>query len=462
MALFNPKSTSEESDNKKKTEKKEDKKQGIRYTAETENKITIYKNCIVHKGKYTLYFLVNLYNYNLYTESSTSSQIDALSNLILNIESSFSDVKFSLFRFHDVVSPDHYLKDFVKTVQLWQPDFRPTPEFQKNAHVLSKDYCFLAINIDEKKNIDFNQTSIKEMVKDYKDQFLDLFSSYEQQRIDTKRINDMSTKIFNIGQNLLKPCPEDILLSFYISRIFPSYDIVLESEMKERNKAILSYLQQDFIDHFNYFEMTNAGVELFGAQQQITYGSVIDIVEFPDEIPSEMFPLNLNGIVVNNKTLSKQQAKLKFTRKRADIEYEEETAVQAGSMDVNLELDDYKNMADLGLAAISMGKKIVESDIHILVLADDLEALNNRRAGLISDLKDRDIVATFSPAQATTYLDSFINLRPKKYPFTFDLRYPLSFRLNQGNTICDQDSKYTVPVLGHYVDAAEATSNQAY
>lgn len=304
--------------------------------------------------------------------------------------------------------------------------------------------------------------SLKDIAKGYVDTFLDAFTSYEQQKIDIDRITSLGTQIANVGQNMIRPCPEEILLSFYIGRIFPSYDIILERGEEQRNKAVLSFLQQDFIDHFNYFEMTNAGVELFGAKQQITYGSIIDIIEFPDEINSEYFPLTLNGLVVNSKTMTKQQAKLKFTRKRADIEFEEETAMQAGSRDVHLELADYKDLTDLALAGVSKGMKFIDSDIHILVLGDDLETLNERRAGLISELKDRDIIATFSPVQAETYIDSFIKLRPKKYPFTTDLRFPLAFRLNQGNTICDQDSKYTVPVLGHYVDAAEAQSNQTY
>lgn len=455
--------------NKDKDKKEEEKKngkfqknEGPRYTAITENKVTIYKNCIVHKGKYTLYFLMNMYNYNLYSVGSNSSQLDVISNLILNLENVLGEVKFSLFRFHDIVSPQHYLEDFIKTVRLWQPDFQPTPEFKNNLHVLAKDYCFLAINIDEKKNIDLNQASLKDIAKGYIDSVLDAFSSYEQQQVDTKRIDTLTTQIFNVGQNLLRPCPEEILMSFYINRIFPSYDIVLDRSDAARNKAVLSYLQQDFIDHFNYFEMTNAGVELFGAKQQITYGSIIDIVEFPDEITSEYFPLTLNGLIVNSKTMTKQQAKLKFTRKRADIEFEEETAMQAGSRDVHLELADYKDLTDLALAGVSKGMKFIDSDMHILVLGDDLDTLNERRAGLISDLKDRDIIATFSPVQAPTYIDSFIKMRPKKYPFTTDLRFPLAFRLNQGNTVGDQDSKYTVPVIGHYVDSAEATSNQQY
>lgn len=297
------------------------------------------------------------------------------------------------------------------------------------------------------------------MVKEYKDNLIDTFANFEQQNIDTAKIEEISTTIENIGQQLLKPCPEEILLSYFLHRIFPSYDLVLDEKDYEQNKVIVAWLKQDYIDHFNYFEMTNSGVEIFGAKQQMTYGSVIDIIEFPEQIISESFPLVHDGLIVNNKTLSKQQAKLKFSRKRADLEYEEETATQANSLDASLELADYKDIVETGLAAVSLGKKIITSDVHILVLANDLETLNKRRAGLISNLKDRDIIATFSPSQANTYLDSFIRLRPKNYPFTFDLRYPLAFRLNQGNAVFDGDSKFTVPKIGHYVDAAEATAS---
>lgn len=429
----------------------------LKHKAETVNKVTLYNNCIVYHGQKTLYYLVNLYNYNLYTEQSTGTQLDALTNLILNIENSLSELKFSIFRFQDVVSGDEYINLFLKTVRMWQPDFQLTPEFESNVTSLSKDYCFLAINIDEKKNIDFNQTSIKDIINEYKNNFIDIFAATEQQQIDTKKIDDLNTTILNMGRNLIRPCPEEILFSYYLSRVFPSYDLVFDSNSYQQNKAVISWLKQDFIDHFNYFEMTNSGVELFQAPQQITYGSVIDIIEFPDEIPSEQWPLIHNGMVINNKTLTKNQAKLKFKRKRADLEYEEDTAAQADSQDVFYDLADCKDIVELGIAAVSMGKKIVESDIHILVLANDLDELNRQRAALISELKDRNVTATFAPNQATSYIDSFIKLRPKVYPFTFDLRYPLSFRLNQGNAICDVDSEFTTPVFGHYVDAVEAT-----
>lgn len=102
----------------KNNENKRKNKNGVKYRAKNENKVTIYKNCIVYRGHQTLFFSVNLYNYNLYTEDSISNQLDIISNLILNIENSFSEVKFSLFRFQDVVSPEKYLEDFIKTVRL--------------------------------------------------------------------------------------------------------------------------------------------------------------------------------------------------------------------------------------------------------------------------------------------------------------------------------------------------------
>lgn len=433
---------------------------GAKISRAVDNKVTLYKNCIINQGKQTLFFLVNLYNYNMYTSNSIENQLDQFYNLIVNIENSFPSLKFSVLSFNDIISPSKYVDSFIKTVRLWNPDFVPTDAFLNNVHSLSKNYCFLAINIDEKKNFDFNEVTIGGLIKESKDKVLDLFANYEQQSIDTKKIDDISTTIDNLGQLMIKPAPEEIVLAYYLGRVFPSYSLVVgEDEDYYQNKAIISYLQQEFIPYFNYFEMTNQGVELFNVQRKTTYGCVIDIIEFPMEV-TDFFSLQHPELIVNCQTMSKRQAVVEFSRARADLRYEEETAAVAAADtgDVNFELSDYHDLAELGRAGAETGKKIVKADIHILVLANSKEKLDRERTRLISMLKEQNIIATFASEQAKTYVNSFIRLRPTNYPFLMDLRYPLTFRLNQGNAICDVDSQFTAPVIGHYVNVSEATS----
>lgn len=429
----------------------------MKYRARAENQITIYKNAIIHKNNTTLYFVVNLYNYSIYTADSISANIDTLQNMLLNIENIFGTMSFSLFRFEDILSPNAYIDNFIKTVRLWDDSFNPSEEFIKNIKYTTQYYCLLAINIDDKNSFDFNDLSIREIANNYKNMIVDHFANFKQQNIDTKKIESLSTRIANIGQGVIKPCPEEVLLNYYIKRVYPSYNLIIPEEDIDSTRAVLSYLQQDLVPHFNYFEMNNAGVELFGAESHTTYGTVIDIVEFPEEIISESFSLNHDWLVVNCKTLSKQQAKLKFARKKSDIEFEESSAANAGSADASIELQDYKDIADTALAAISAGYKIIEADIHILVTANSIDELNKRRYGLISQLKNQNIIATFAPDQASEYVDSFIRLRPRQYPYLMDIRYPLSFRLTQGAAAGDFDSKFTSPVFGETVSRDEAT-----
>ena len=428
------------------------------YSAQTENKVSLYKNAMVHSGKTTLYYCVNLYNYNEYSFDSIGSQIDVLYNLIGNIENIFgTGIKFSMFRYTDILSPKEYMQELIRTIRLWDDNFVPSEQFRKNIKYTMRNHCLLAVNIDDKKTFDFNSASVKDMIMDYKDAFLDALANFKQQQVDTGRIDSINQRILNVGQGVIKACPEETLLNYYIKRLFPSYNLVLPEETLQQSKVLISYLQQDLKPYFNYFEMSNAGVELFGAKSRKTYGTIIDIVEFPSEIVSENFAFNHDNLVMNVKTLDKKEAKLKFNRARADIEFEEESAYTAGTRDQELELDDYKSNIETALAVISAGRTICEADIHILLLADSVEELNKKRFKFITDLKNMNILATFNADQAKTYVDSFIKLRPMKYPFTMDLRYPLSFRLSQGTSVGDGDSDFTTPIIGRPASAAEAT-----
>lgn len=428
----------------------------MKVQARSENKITLYNNCIVDKGKMTLYFLVDLYNYSIYTNESISNEITSLYNFVLNVENSFSNLKFSLFRFRDIVSPEEYVKSFIQTIRLWSPNFQPSQEFIDNVQYTSQFYCFMAVNIDQNVAIDFNSMQIKDIIKQYGKMVVDAFASYKQQDIDTKAIEDASNKIEYQGQGIIKPCPENILLSYYIKRVYPYYEIILPPDQFDSTKAVLSHLQQNFTPHFNYFEMDNSGVEYFGVKAKTTYGSIIDIIEFPEEIISESFDMCHSGLVANVKCLSKQEAKLKFMRRKEDIAYEEESAISAGAKEINLELSDYRDLAETGIAAVSLGRKIVESDIHILLLSDDIDDLNKKRFNLISKLKNMNIIATFNADQANTYVNSFVKLRPTNYPFLMDLRYVFSFRLNSGSAVGDFSSKFTSPIIGQTVESSEA------
>ena len=433
--------------------KKENKN---RFSIQSEDKISVYRNCIAHGGNLTLYYTVNLFNYNLYTRDSTSSQINVLYNLITGLEDIMQGLQFSLMRFEDIVSPEQYIDEFINTIRQWDDNFVPTDEFLNNVQYISQDYCILAISIDNKEDANYEDISIKDIAKNYKEKALNFFANFKQNDLNTERVDSFIEKISNAGQGLIRPCSEKLLLNYYMKRIYPSYNLIIPEEDFDSTKLLMGFLQQDFIPHFNYFEMDNCGVEIFGAEPQSTYGSVIDILDFPQEISCENFALDYDRIICNNYIMKKEQAKLKIKRQKADIEYEEDTSMQTGG-DNMVELEEYKDLAMTALAALAAGRKMIMSDIHLLVLAQSLPELNKKRAKLISDLKNMDIIATFNPDQAKTYMNSFVKLRPTSRDFMLDLYYVLAFRLNNGSSCGDFDSKFTASILGEYAESYEAT-----
>ena len=172
-------------------------------------------------------------------DSSIAGQIELLYNLITNIENLFGTLSFSIFRFEDIVSPSQYKEKFLQTVALWDPNFTPSQEFLNNIKYTSQEYCFLAININDKQNIDFN-VSLKKMFGEYRDLLLDSFTSFRQQKIDTDRIDGLNEKILNIGQGMIKACPEEVLVAYYIKRIFPSYTLALNKDELDINKQLIT------------------------------------------------------------------------------------------------------------------------------------------------------------------------------------------------------------------------------
>ena len=423
-----------------------------------ESKITLHGNAIVNNGHTTLYYLANMYNYSMYTPDSISMQLTSLYNMLTNIESQFKGVKFSIFRYDDVVSPEGYVSSLVDTIRLWNESFVPSDDFLNNVKYTSSQFCFIAINIDDKNAVDLNSMNLMDAAKEVVNDFLNAVSSSKQQDINVEKVEAINKQILDLSQGILKPCPERTLMTYYIKRVFPSYNVVVRDSMYDTTKVVLAYLQQEYVPYFNYFEMKNSGIEYFGATPRVTYGSIIDIIEMPDDIDSEMWSMCVDGLVCNLKTLSKDKARLKFMRTRSDIEYEEATSNQVGGDKYAMELADYSDLAEAGIAAVSLGRKIVEGDVHILVLADSVEELNTRRANLISALKNQDVIATFNPRQAETYVKSFIKLRPEEYDFLMDLRYPLAWKLDSGTQIGDFDSGMQSPIIGQTATKSEATN----
>lgn len=444
--------------NNKSKEKKKKQEKDKTIKCINDNNYAIYKNALVFKKNTTLYYLMDLFNYEMYQQDSVEEEISNLYNTMQSLSSALgSNLKFSIFRFQNIISSKKYYEELIETVSKWNSNFTPSEDFRNNMDYLNNAYCVLAINVDNVGEKELYDMTFKEMGTYWVGKFADLFASFNQTNVDKETIDRQQERVLNVLSRKARPVDEKFLLDVLIKKFFPSYTLITRDNEIDYNKGVLSYLQQVFTPQFSYFEMTNAGVEVFEAEARKTYGCVIDLIEFPQVIISENFNLCHDGMVINCKVLSKEAAKLKFKRKRADIRFERDSANQVGYSDVNMEIDDLEELANKGVEESQYGTVLCESDIHILLTAPSVTELRQKRSQLITTLKDYDVVATFNPNQAKAYVDSFIKLRPEKYGFMMDMRYALSFQLNSGSAFGDEgDPNFTSPVIGRGLSRYEA------
>lgn len=441
-----------------KEQKKKKREESKTIRCVKDNNYAIYKNALVFKKNTTLYYLLDLFNYEMYEMDSIEEHITNLYNTMQSLSSTVgSNLKFSVFRFQNIISSAKYYEELIETVSKWNSNFTPSQDFKKNMDYLNRAYCVLAINVDNVGEKELYDMTFKEMGAYWVGKLADAFASFNQTNIDKNAIDKQGERILGVLSRCARPVNEKFLLDVLVKRFFPSYTLITRDSDLSFNKGVLSYLQQIFTPKFSYFEMTNSGVEVFGANAQKSYGCVIDLIEFPQVILSENFNLCHDGMVVNCKCLSKENAKVKFKRKRADIRFERESAEQVGYGDVNMEIDDLEDLANKGVEESQAGTVLCEADIHILLTAPSATELKAKRSQLITTLKDYDVVATFNPNQAKAYVDSFIKLRPEKYGFMMDMRYALSFQLNSGVAFGDEgDPNFTSPVIGRGLSKYEA------
>lgn len=424
----------------------------ITHSVKQEHKIGIYKNCLQHNNNLTLFFLIDQYNYGVYSSESIAAHIQRLYNIIGSLDGIITKPRFTIYDFDNIVSPQQYMESFTETVKLWNPNFTPSQEFVQNIPFLSKRFCVLAICIDTVDAADLGDMSVVEIGKHLIKQVTDSLASFKQMDLDKEKIDKISTQIENLGRGVMKPMPESLTIQFLLKKMFPSYQILIKEEDQDYTKEIFSYLQQELTPYFNYFVMSNTGVEYFNEKAVETYGCVLNVVSMPEQIDMSRFNLSDANIVVNSTILPKKEAQLMLKRKRSDLEFEQDTAANAGGADAVVELEDIRDNIELGLASISAGNKVVESDIKFLVLGNSLKELNEKRSALIQACRDINISLTFAPNQAKNYIDSFCWNRGYDANFLLELRYILSFQANRGVQICDDNSKFTSPIFAYSVD----------
>jgi hypothetical protein len=97
------------------------------------------------------------------------------------------------------------------------------------------------------------------------------------------------------------------------------------------------------------------------------------------------------------------------------------------------------HIATHAIQELEAGETLCQFNCSILVTATTKEDLKNKILKLMSICKDRDILISKSLTQALDFLDNYINMKPQKYTHFANIQFPLSFQLNHGSKVGEDD-----------------------
>ena len=419
----------------------------IKYKVSREDKVSIFKNILINNGNVTAYYVLYPYNYNIMDVASAGKHIERLYNVLSNLYQSLGEIKISMFKLKNIVSKQETIDNIVKTVKMYNKDYTDMPpEYKKFIKNITRDFSILAIDIDAKNSFDIESQSLKEIFKSSIDNFINENFSMNVSNINEEVISSQNVRMRNILSRYAVPANEKLVMNIYINSLFPSYNLVYNNYMLSHADTILSNVKQEIIPHLGWFEMTNSGISDFGGQPRTTYGSILTILEFPERINSENFNIPISGMHVNMHLLPKDKALLRFKRMRASANEELDEAFQVQTTDSDIDED--VALIQRAIDQVRKGRITCDLDANILITADTVEELDKKKKHIVSILSDINIVASISSNQAKCFIDSFVKNKPSNYYHTTDLQYAISFQLDDGVLVGDQDSKFGAPVIG--------------
>lgn len=419
----------------------------IKYRNIQDNKLTIFDNIIVNNGIITAYYVLFPYNYDIMDGDSIERHIEKLYNVINNLYSITGELKFSLFKLRNIVSREETIQKIINTIRKYKPEYKEFPDkYKKFIKNISKDFVILAININLKNNVDIENQSIKNIIKDVIDNSFKAVFSTNTNNIDENAISQQNIRLKHTLQRYAVPASQKLVMNIYVNSIFPSYNLIYNDFFLNHESSILGNIKQEIIPHLGWFEMSNSGIEIFGATPRVTYGSVLTILEFPDAINTKNFNIAMPGLRVNLNCLQKDKAILKFKRIRADAREELEEVEQTDALDSNVEKN--LTLVQRAIDDVMEGRIASELDANILLTANTKEELDQKKKNVISILSDVGVVVSIAADQGKTFVDSFIKNYPNNYYHVLDLEYALSFQLDNGLSVGDGDSNFASPVIG--------------
>ena len=423
----------------------------VKYYTKKENKVGIIdQNILVVNGKATALYLLDSTNYSILSPEAVKRYVDKLENLISTLALNRPGVRFCIYQVNKTQAVEDVKRNLIDTVRLWDPSYEKIPEiYEKYIGKSVETFTVLAVGLDVADVGDVESVSLKDLVKSYFNSAANSLFSVNTVKVDSKRLREVEKSIYDVLSTSCVRTSREFTFYNYISSLFPSYEISYSknSYVEKNSSEVLGLSLQYFDSGFGYFEMKNTGANVFGYPDVPTYGCVLNVLEMPETINSNRFNLNVPGIRVFVRTLPKDKAKLAVKRARADIEFEKETAEEAKAKDTEY-LDEGLDLAQRAIATIDRGGFLCEVKVTILVLSKDLKDLKTKRQNLITRLADVGVFASISPNQGLDYFNNYVKLAPTEYEHLCDLRYPLSFQINNGSQVGDFDSKFATTAIG--------------
>ena len=420
----------------------------LKYRTKNKSKVSILNNMLIHNGEVTAYFILKSFNYDVADPNSIESHISSLYNSISTVDSTLGKVQLSIFNIKNIVSKREVIREMVETVKLYKTGYNDIDEeYRDLISSIREDFTILAVKIDTSKHVDIETQSVKEIIKSSINSYFANNFSTKIQDVNETVLMQQDKKLIDILEIGAVPVSEKLVLNIYLNSLFPDYNIIYSNFIMNHASEIIGGIKQDIVPHLGYFELSNLGIATVGATPQKTFGSILTILKLPDSIESKVFNMNIPNMVVNLRLKPKEKVELEFRRMRADTKSEYHDAATIGDEDSQAGKD-WDDIND-AIAAIRAGRILADADCQILITADTKEALDTKRANVISILADMDVLASIAPKQAETFFKSFVRHDPIDYYHTGDLEYFLSFNQDHGVIVGDGDNdQFYAPTIG--------------
>jgi len=260
--------------------------------------------------------------------------------------------------------------------------------------------------------------------------------------LDKNKLIEDEEFIFSILGTKCIRASKELIFYNYINKLYPYYNINYDKCADFINKTncsnIFNVISQTVEDKFGYFIMHNEGIATFGLTPQNTYGCILTIKKFPDIIDSLDFSIDYPGMQINMIALPYPKLirylRLNKTFKNYSLKIELFPNKKAKNIPLTNLYNKYNNEESID--------NVCEFTSSILVTGLNLSDLNQNIKHIISDLKDKNIVAIKNFNQAECFLNKYINSEIKEYEHLTDIGFPLSFLLTNGICIDKSNDKF--------------------